>query len=133
MPSTREQRAVRAARALLRADAVFEAVLGIPLAVGALRAGSTLPAPATPVRLRMLGTAQEPVAALLWLEAERPHATRLAVLSVANAVTGTALAAWLAASRRELTAAGAIVAGGAAAVMGGLAAAEAAVASDLPR
>ena len=131
--SNRERRAVRSARALLRGDAVFEAVLGLPLAIDASRGRLTLPAPATPVRVRMFGTALLPVAALLWLEADRPHATRLAYLSVANAVTGATLAAWMAASRRGLSAAAAVGVGGAAAVMGALAAAEAAVASNMPR
>lgn len=99
----------------------------------ASRGRLALPAPATPARVRLFGITLLPFAALLWLESGFPDATRPAVLSAGNAVTGAVPAAWLVASRRGLAPSGALVVGSTATVLVALAAAEAAVARDMPR
>ena len=122
------------ARLLLRADAVFELALAVPLVV----AGTTgrdrplgLPPPASGPLVAGFGGGLLPFAAVLWRESGRPGRARLRALAVVNGVTAIVLAGWLAASRAETASPGAVATGGTAAVLLALAVAQARVASRL--
>ena len=130
----RAVRAAATARRLLRADAVFEVCLGVPLLV----AGATgrdralrLPPPASSLVVAAFGAGLLPFAAVLWRESVRPTSGRLQGLATVNGLTATVLAGWLAARHRETGKVGAVATGGTAAVLLALAAAQARVASRL--
>ena len=128
--------AARRARRLLRADALVELGLGLPLATGALTGlheELDLPEPASGQVLTAFGASLIPFAALLWRESGRPEKRRLQALAAGNALCGGVLAAWLARSRDDMTTAGAATVGGAAAVLLVFAAAEARVATAVGR
>ena len=122
------------ARRLLRADALFELVLGAPLATGGLtglHAALELPRPASDEAVTAFGAALIPFAAVLWRESARPAPGRLAALAAVNGVTGAALGGWLVREREGMNPLGAAAVGGTATVLLALAAAEARVARRL--
>jgi carbon monoxide dehydrogenase subunit G len=122
------------ARRLLRADAMFELGLGVPLATGGLTGLQTaleLPRPASDEVVKALGAALIPFSAVLWRESARPAPGRLAALAAVNGATGAALAGWLVRSRDGMNPLGAATVGGTAAVLLALAGAEARVARRL--
>ena len=127
-------RAAATARRLLRADAVFEVCLGVPLLV----AGATgrdralqLPPPASSPLVAAFGAGLLPFAAVLWRESVRPTSGRLQGLATVNGLTATVLAGWLAARRRETGTLGAVATGAPPPCSAALAAAQARVASRL--
>ena len=122
------------ARRLVRADALFEAALGIPLATGGLtglHSALDLPRPASEPVVTAFGAGLVPFAAMLWRESGRPDGRRLQALAGANALTGALLAGWIAARRDEVEPLGAAVVGGTAAALLALAVAEARVAGKM--
>lgn len=116
-----------AASRVLRADALFEVALGVPLATGSvtgLHRTVCLAPPASPRVVSAFGAALLPFAVLLYRESRRPQRRRLGVLTAVNAVTGAALARWLLASARNMSPAGAATVGAASVGLAALAAEE---------
>ena len=137
-PATRDEQAGLAtaeARRLLRADALLELGLGVPLATGAasgLHSALELPRPASEPVATAFGASLVPAAAMLWAVSRRPRRRPLQAIAAVNAVSGALLAGWIARQRDETGALGAAAVGGTAVALLALAAAEARVASRLP-
>ena len=85
-------------RAIVRADSIFETVLGLVLVVGAatsLLGKSDFPSPVGTVLVLLFGCALLPVAALLWrLALGSIPGGLLRTLASANLVTAAAVLAW---------------------------------------
>jgi hypothetical protein len=111
------------ARTVVRADAVFEAALGVSLLLGAATDGLAFPHPVGRVVATVAGAALLGLAALLWRAR-----IGLTALAVGNIATAFAAVAWLAAGTGFSTAGAALV-GAAVAGLVALAAAELALAS----
>jgi hypothetical protein len=114
------------ARALVRADAIFEVVLGVPLATsrrtGLIR---RLRVPAPDGLVVAFGAGLLPFAGVLWALAERPGRAPVLALAGVNAATAATLGGWLLARREEFDGAGAAVVAGTAAALAGFAVTEA--------
>jgi uncharacterized protein YndB with AHSA1/START domain len=127
--------ATATARRLLRADALFELGLGLPLATAAasgLHDELDLPAPASELVTTAFGASLVPAAAVLWAASRRPRRRSLQAVAAVNAISGALLAGWIARERDDTGPLGAAAVGGTAAVLLALAAAEARVARRLP-
>lgn len=123
------------ARRLLRADALFELGLGVPLATGGIsgmHAALELPRPASEPVATAFGASLVPAAAVLWAASSRPRRRPLQAIAAVNAISGAVLAAWIARERDETGALGTATVGGTAVALLALAAAEARVARRLP-
>jgi len=106
------------ARAVVRADAVFEGALGITLVLGGLAGALDFPRPVGRVAVVLVGVLLLAVAAMLWLTP-----VQMSVLAAANLATAVAAIAWLAAAT-GFSSGGAALIGAAIAGLVGLAAAE---------
>jgi hypothetical protein len=106
------------ARAVVRADAVFEGALGVTLVLGALSGTLDFPHPVGRVAVLVVGVLLLAVAAALW---QLP--VRMSVLVAANLATALAAIAWLAAAT-GFSSGGAALLGAAISGLVGLAAAE---------
>src|SRR5262245_39824860 len=106
------------ARTVIRADAVFEATLGVTLVVGGLSGTLDFPHPVGRVAVLVMGVLLLAVAAVLW---RAPF--QMPVLAAANLATAAAAIAWLAAGT-GFSSGGAALLGAAIAGLVGLAAAE---------
>jgi len=105
-------------KAVVRADAVFEAALGLALVIGAAGGGIAFPHPVGRAVAAIVGTLLVAVGALLWRVR-----IGLAPLAAANLATASAAVAWLAAATGFSTSAAALT-GAAVAGLVALAAAE---------
>jgi hypothetical protein len=105
-------------KAVVRADAVFEAALGLALVAGAAAGGLAFPHPVGRAVIAIVGGLLLVVGGLLWRSR-----IGLAPLAAANVTTAVAAVAWLAAASGFSTAAAALV-GAAVAGLVALAAAE---------
>ena len=115
------------AQAVVRADAVFEAALGLALVLGAATGGLAFPDPVGRVVTAIVGAALLGVAAVLWR-----RRIGLTPLAAGNLVTAVAAVAWLAAATGFSTAGAALV-GATIAGLVALAAAELALAKPRSR
>ena len=106
------------AKAVVRADAVFEAALGIALVVGAAGGGIAFPHPIGRAVVAVVGALLIVVGGVLWR-----LRIGLAPLAAANAATAVGAVAWVAAGNGFSTAAAALM-GAAVAGLVALAAAE---------
>jgi carbon monoxide dehydrogenase subunit G len=123
------------ARRLLRADALLELGLGVPLATGTLTGlhdALDLPRPASERVATAFGASLLPAAGLLWAASRRPRRGRVLAIAAVNALSGAVLAGWIARERDDTGPLGAAAVGGTAVALLALAAAEARVSHRLP-
>jgi hypothetical protein len=117
---------------LLKADALFEVALGIPLVTGrqtGLLDRLEFPPPASDGLVMVFGAGLIPFAGVLWAAAGEPTRARLVAIGVVNVATAGLLGTWLARSREPAEPAARRVVGTAVAALAALGAAELVAAS----
>jgi hypothetical protein len=117
---------------LLRADALFEVALGVPLATGrrtGLLDRLEFPPPASDGIAAAFGAGLLPFAGVLWAAASEPTRPRMLAIGAANLATAGLLGTWLARTRRRAEPSARRVIGTTAAALAALGVAEVVVAS----
>jgi hypothetical protein len=102
---------LRAARLVLRVDALFEGLLGLALLTSPLTGlygALQLPAPAFEPVVIVVGILLLPLLPLLWWWAHSPRRPILRLLAAANGVTTLIFALWVLICHNAFTAAGAL-------------------------
>ncbi|HMJ96045.1 MAG TPA: hypothetical protein VK486_09340 [Thermoleophilaceae bacterium] len=117
---------------LLKADALFEIALGVPLATGrqtGLLDRVEFPPPASDGLAAAFGAGLIPFAGVLWAAAREPTRARLVAIGVVNLGTAGLLGTWLARSRDGAEPVASRAVGATVAALAALGAAELAAAS----